>query len=106
MAMSVTKSKRNSNLTVIVNLLHCYYPAREKEPTMQETIEFRIRTTPETTWENSPVVKTITLGNELDTRATLAADAHAIAECLAAENGEVRWNYKGQTQGHYVSATE
>lgn len=63
------------------------------------TIEFRNQFP----WEQSPVLRTKNFGDEL-TQEETTLFANAYAGFLANKYGlEVRWNFQGQTQGHYVS---
>lgn len=69
------------------------------------TIEFRHRTTTNTPWELQPVMHVQSFPKHL-TYKDLVIVADIAARALANEVGaEVRWNFEGGTQGHYVSPT-
>ena len=66
---------------------------------MQETVEFKIRVPEVDRWGDTPVYISKTLSG---TTEEIAAEAEEIAEGIAFDkHSEVRWNYKGQSQGHY-----
>jgi hypothetical protein len=70
-----------------------------KEIKMQETVEFKIRVPEVDRWGDTPVYISKTLSG---TTEEIAAEAEEIAEGIAFDkHSEVRWNYKGQSQGHY-----
>ena len=71
---------------------------------MQETVEFKIRVPETDCWEDAPVYTSKALSG---TTEEIAAEAEEIAEEIAegiafSKHSEVRWNYEGQRQGHYV----
>jgi hypothetical protein len=51
-------------------------------------------------WEDTPVYRSKTLTG---TKEEIAYEAQEIAEGIAfSQSSDVRWNYEGDTQGHYV----
>ena len=67
---------------------------------MQKTVEFKIRIPQTDRWEETPVHITKTLSG---TSVQIEAEAQEVAEGIAfSEKSEVRWNYEGQSLGHYV----
>ena len=67
---------------------------------MEKTVEFKVRVPQADRWEDTPVYhsKTLTGTNE-----EIAHEAQEIAEGIAfSQSSDVRWNYEGDTQGHYV----
>jgi hypothetical protein len=67
---------------------------------MQKTVEFKIRQPQTDRWEETPVYISKALSG---TAEEIAKDAKEIAEGIAfSKHSEVRWNYEGQSQGHYV----
>ena len=66
---------------------------------MQETVEFKIRVPKTDRWGDTPVYTSKVLSG---TTEEIAAEAEEIAEGIAfSQHSEVRWNYEGQSQGHY-----
>ena len=66
---------------------------------MEKTIEFKIRVPEVDRWEDTPVYLSKTLSG---TSAEIVEQAKEIAEGIAfSKHSEVRWNYEGQSQGHY-----
>lgn len=67
---------------------------------MFKTVEFKIRKPDISRWEDTPVFKSIELSG---TKEEIETNAVEIAEGIAfSQKSKVRWNYKGQLQGHYV----
>ena len=67
---------------------------------MEKTVEFKIRVPEVDRWEDTPVFKSIELSG---TKEEIEINAIEIAEGIAfSQHSEVRWNYEGQLQGHYV----
>jgi hypothetical protein len=67
---------------------------------MKKTVEFKIRVPEKDRWEETPVYTSKALSG---TTEEIAKDAKEIAEGIAfSKHSEVRWNYAGQSQGHYV----
>ena len=51
-------------------------------------------------WEDTPIYRAKTLSGTKD---EIAQEAQEIAEGIAfSQSSDVRWNYEGDTQGHYV----
>ena len=68
---------------------------------MQKTVEFKIRVPETDRWEDTPVYTSKALSGSTE---EIAKDAEEIAEGIAfSKHSEVRWNYAGQSQGHYVN---
>ena len=66
---------------------------------MQKTVEFKIRVPETDRWGDTPVYTSTALSG---TAEEIAAEAEEIAEGIAfSQHSEVRWNYAGNTQGHY-----
>jgi hypothetical protein len=70
---------------------------------MEKTVEFKIRVPQEADrWEDTPIYRTKTLTG---TAEEIEQDVQEIAEGIAfSQSSDVRWNYEGDTQGHYVDA--
>ena len=67
---------------------------------MEKTVEFKIHVPEVERWEDTPVYLSKTLSG---TSAEITKQAKEIAEGIAlSQHSKVRWNYEGQTQGHYV----
>ena len=67
---------------------------------MQKTVEFKICVPETDRWEEIPIYISKTLSG---TAEEIAKDAREIVEGIAfSKHSEVRWNYEGQSQGHYV----
>lgn len=67
---------------------------------MEKTVEFKIRVPEVARWEGTPVFKSIELSG---TKEEIESNAIEIAEGIAfSQHSEVRWNYEGQLQGHYI----
>ena len=67
---------------------------------MEKTVEFKIRVPQADRWEDSPVYRSKTLNGSKE---EIAQEAQEIAEGIAfSQSCDVRWNYEGSTQGHYV----
>ncbi len=67
---------------------------------MEKTVQFKIPVPQTDRWEDTPVYTSKTLTGS---SALIAAEAQEIAEGIAfSQSSEVRWNYEGDTQGHYV----
>ena len=67
---------------------------------MEKTVEFKTRVPETDRWEETPVYISKTLSG---TKGEIATQAEEIAEGIAfSKHSEVRWNYAGQSQGHYV----
>lgn len=67
---------------------------------MEKTVEFKVRVPQAGRWENMPVYRTKTLSGSKE---EIAQEAQEIAEGIAfSQCSDVRWNYEGSTQGHYV----
>ena len=67
---------------------------------MSKTVEYKIRVPEVDCWEDTPVFRAIKLSGTKDDIETNAVE---IAEGIAfSQHSEVRWNYAGQLQGHYV----
>jgi hypothetical protein len=67
---------------------------------MEKTVEFKIRVPEVDRWEDTPVYLSKTLSG---TSTEITEEAKEIAEGIAfSQHSEVRWNYGGNTQGHYV----
>jgi len=67
---------------------------------MEKAVEFKIRVPQADRWEDTPVYLSKTLSGTKD---EIAQEAQEIAEGIAfSQSSDVRWNYKGSTQGHYV----
>jgi len=67
---------------------------------MEKTVEFKIRVPQADRWEDTPVYRSKTLSG---TKEEIAQQAQEIAEGIAfSQSCDVRWNYEGSTQGHYV----
>jgi len=68
---------------------------------MEKTVEFKIRVPHTDRWEDTPVYTEKILSG---TATEIALEAQEIAEGIAfSKHSEVRWNYAGQSQGHYVN---
>ena len=66
---------------------------------MQKTVEFKIRVPETDRWEDTPVHTSKALSGSTE---EIAKDAEEIAEGIAfSKHSDVRWNYAGQSQGHY-----
>ena len=66
---------------------------------MQKTVEFKIRVPETDRWGETPVYTSKALSG---TAEEIAVEAEEIAEGIAfSKHSEVRWNYEGQSQGHY-----
>jgi hypothetical protein len=71
-----------------------------KEIKMQKTVEFKTRVPETDRWEDIPVYTSKALSG---TPEEIATKAEEIAEGIAfSRSSEVRWNYEGQSQGHYA----
>lgn len=69
---------------------------------MEKTVEFKIRAPQADRWEDTPVYLKKTLSGTKD---EIEQDVQEIAEGIAfSQSSDVRWNYEGDTQGHYVDA--
>ena len=67
---------------------------------MEKTVEFKIRIPQADRWEDTPVYRSKTLTG---TKEEIAQEAQEIAEGIGfSQSSDVRWNYEGDTQGHYV----
>ena len=67
---------------------------------MEKTVEFKIRVPQAARWEDTPVYRSKTLSGTAD---EIEKKAQEIAEGIAfSQSSDVRWNYAGDTQGHYV----
>lgn len=67
---------------------------------MEKTVEFKIRVPQADRWEDTPVYRSKTLTG---TKEEIEKQAEEIAEGIAfSQSSDVRWNYEGSTQGHYV----
>lgn len=67
---------------------------------MEKTVEFKIRVPEVDRWEDTPVFESIELSG---TKEEIESNAVEIAEGIAfSQHSEVRWNYEGLLQGHYV----
>jgi hypothetical protein len=67
---------------------------------MEKTVEFKIRIPQADRWEDTPVYRSKTLTG---TKEEIAQEAQEIAEGIGfSQSSDVRWNYEGSTQGHYV----
>ncbi|RLD04236.1 MAG: hypothetical protein DRI32_06030 [Chloroflexi bacterium] len=67
---------------------------------MEKTVEFKIRVPEVDRWEDTPVFKSIEFSG---TKEEIETNAVEIAEGIAfSQHSEVRWNYKGQLQGHCI----
>jgi succinate dehydrogenase flavin-adding protein (antitoxin of CptAB toxin-antitoxin module) len=67
---------------------------------MEKTVEFKIRVPQADRWEDTPVYRSKTLSGTAD---EIGKQAQEIAEGIAfSQSSDVRWNYAGDTQGHYV----
>ena len=67
---------------------------------MKKTVEFKIRVPEKDRWEDTPLYISKALSG---TKEEIASQAEEIAEGIAfSKHSEVRWNYEGQSQGHYV----
>ncbi len=67
---------------------------------MEKTVEFKIRVPEVDRWEDTPVYLSKSLSGSTE---EIAEEAKEIAEGIAfSQHSEVRWNYEGDTQGHYV----
>ena len=67
---------------------------------MEKTVEFKIRVPQADRWEDTPVYLKKTLSGTKD---EIAQEAQEIAEGIAfSQSSDVRWNYEGDTLGHYV----
>ena len=67
---------------------------------MEKTVEFKARVPQADRWEDTPIYRTKTLTG---TAEEIEQQAHEIAEGIAfSQSSDVRWNYEGDTQGHYV----
>lgn len=67
---------------------------------MEKTVEFKIHVPEVERWEDTPVYLSKTLSG---TSAEITKQAKEIAEGIAlSQHSEVRWNYEGDAQGHYV----
>ena len=67
---------------------------------MEKTVEFKIRVPQADRWEDTPVYRAKTL---MGTKEEIAQEAQEIAEGIAfSQSSDVRWNYAGNSQGHYV----
>ena len=66
---------------------------------MQKAVEFKIRVPKTDRWEEIPVYTSKALSG---TAEEISVEAEEIAEGIAfSKHSEVRWNYEGQSQGHY-----
>ena len=66
---------------------------------MEKTVEFKTRVPETDRWEETPVYISKTLSG---TKVEIEEQAREIAEGIAfSKHSEVRWNYAGQSQGHY-----
>ncbi len=67
---------------------------------MDKTVEFKTRVPETDRWEETPIYISRTLSG---TDGEIEEQAKEVAEGIAfTKHSEIRWNYKGQTQGHYV----
>lgn len=67
---------------------------------MEKTVEFKIRVPEADRWEDIPIYLSKVLSGTAD---EIALDAQEIAEGIAfSKKSDVRWNYEGSLQGHYV----
>ena len=67
---------------------------------MEKTVEFKIRVPQVDRWKDTPVYRSKTLSGTAD---EIGKQAQEIAEGIAfSQSSDVRWNYAGDTQGHYV----
>ena len=67
---------------------------------MKKTVEFKIRVPQADRWEDTPVYRAKTLSGTAD---EIEKEAQEMAEGIAfSQSCDVRWNYEGDTQGHYV----
>ncbi len=67
---------------------------------MEKTVEFKIRVPQADRWEDTPVYRSKTLSGSKE---EIAQEAQEIAEGIAfSQSIDVRWNYEGSSQGHYV----
>ena len=66
---------------------------------MQKTVEFKIRVPETDRWEDTPIHTSKALSG---TAEEIAVEAEEIAEGITfSKHSKVRWNYEGQSQGHY-----
>jgi len=67
---------------------------------MEKTVEFKIRVPEVDRWEETPVYISKELSGKKE---EIESNTVEIAEGIAcSKHSEVRWNYAGQSQGHYV----
>ena len=67
---------------------------------MEKTVEFKFRVPQADRWGDTPVYRSKTLSG---TKEEIAQEAQEIAEGISfSQCSHVRWNYEGDTQGHYV----
>jgi len=68
---------------------------------MFKIVEYKIRKPDITRWEDTPIFKRKKL---FGTKEKIKAEANEIAEGMAfLQKSEVRWNYQGLKQGHYIA---
>ena len=68
---------------------------------MFKIVEFKIRKAGITRWEDTPVFRKIKLSGSKE---EIESEAIEIAEGIAfSQKSAVRWNYQGQSQGHYIA---
>ncbi len=67
---------------------------------MEKTVEFKTRVPETDRWVETPVYISKALSG---TKIEIENQAKEIAEGIAfSQHSKVRWNYKGQSQGHYA----
>ncbi len=67
---------------------------------MEKTVEFKIHVPEVDRWEDTPVYRSKTMNGTAD---EVEKEAQEIAEGIAfSQSSDVRWNYEGSVQGHYV----
>lgn len=67
-----------------------------------EIAEFRIRI-PDTSWEDTPAISMLTTKSMSKGSCRIQAHDHAKAIASLVKR-EVRWNWQGSPQGHYVGS--